>query len=85
MPVGCAQLVPPSVMVEGELELLLLTGHTEEVVGRLELAFSDDVLVTTELESERLVETAAARGSRELRAGSSDVDRTPPSLAQLRC
>src|SRR5258706_4246137 len=59
VPVPRAHLVRPPVVIEGELELLLLVGHPEEVVRRLLLAAADDVHVATELEPERLVEGAA--------------------------
>ena len=54
-----AELVGAAVVVERQLELLLLAGHAEEVVRRLELAVADDRQLAPELEPERLVE---ARG-----------------------
>jgi hypothetical protein len=42
-------LVGASVVVEGELELLVLPEHAEEIVGRLEFALADDRQVAAEL------------------------------------
>src|SRR5205814_8731812 len=56
VPVCVAEVVRAPVVVEGELELLVLAGHAEEVVRRLLLAVPDDVHVATELHPERLVE-----------------------------
>jgi hypothetical protein len=57
------EVVSPAVVVEGQLELLLLAGHSEEVVRRLPFAVSHDVHVAAKLEPELLVEDAALLGS----------------------
>src|SRR2546421_926189 len=58
--VPSAELVCASIVVERQLELLVLAGKAEEVVGRLELAVSHDVQVAPELHAERLVERSAS-------------------------
>src|SRR5262249_32850992 len=60
--VAGAEVVRAAVVVQGQLELLLLAGHAEEVVRRLALAAADDVHVAAELEPQRLVERPAALG-----------------------
>src|SRR5205814_538046 len=62
MAVAGAELVRATVVVVGQLELLLLSGNAEEVVRRLLLTVPDDVHVATELEPERLVERPALLG-----------------------
>ena len=62
MPIGGAELVAAAVVVERQLQLLLLAGDTEEVVGRLLLALADDVHLAAELEPERLVKRPAPLG-----------------------
>ena len=62
MPIGRAHLVRAAVVVEGELELLVLTGDAEEVVGCLQLAVPDDRQLAAKLQPQRLVERAALLG-----------------------
>jgi hypothetical protein len=57
--VAGTEVVRPAVVVEGQLELLVLAGHAEEVVRRLLLAVAHDVHVAAKLEPERLVEGPA--------------------------
>src|SRR6266508_3690115 len=60
--VGVAELVLPTIVVEGELEHVVVVSEREEVVRRLPLAVADDVHVTAEGEAERFVEGAALLG-----------------------
>lgn len=63
MPVPGPQLVRAPIMIEGQLELLVLAGNAEEIVGRLQLTIADNRELTPKLQAERLVKARLFSGS----------------------
>ena len=71
--VGAAELVAAAVVVDGDLELCVVAGQGEEVVGRLVVTIANDRQLAAEREAERLEEWAAPLGVVRVRADAGEA------------